>query len=401
MKLLAVLLFSLNFAHFAQAQGGEDPYAKLTPKQILASIYQPWSGPLKELERKLDSRRNYLVWIQVPAQHPLDLRSADYFRKWFLATPLTEFSISHNMVAFTCHTAAGEVVTGATGMTGQNASQQVGMILGGYGLSVLISNYMDGHLNPMTEVDEDITLNLKKRGAVFAGFEITSEQCENMRSFLSDFVYSPKKPYRRFGLLPDPEKMEGGGCVSFASALMNKAGVLEPIIPQFFSYGRVANYMIGGNLEKPVGVEVMPTPWLRGKRRSVSMNMMLSNFWDEAPPDFPGTTAVKVMDPEKMLYTLKQFSQVYLEQLSPSLRKKEARVFAASPLGDRVVTSADNKTVDRGLEFSYFPINDQFDPSMAKIGRSARAFFRQKIAEGYRIRHESAAGMPALLLERE
>jgi hypothetical protein len=343
-----------------------------------------------------------VVWIQVPAEHPLDLRSSEYFRKWFLATPLTEFSISHNMVAFTCHTRSGAVVTGATGMTGQNSSQEIGMILGGYGLSVVVSNFMDGHLNPMKEVDEDISLNLKNRGAVFAGFEVSVDDCENMRNFLHAFVHHPNKPYRRFGLLPNPEKMEGGGCVSFASALLNHAGVLQPVIPHFFRYGRIANYLLGGNLKPIENVEIFPTPWLKGKKRSVSMNLMLGNFWDEDAEGFRGFSPVQVMDPEKMLYSLKQFSQVFLNHLPASQRAQARQKLARSPLGQRIIVSADNHTESgRGLDFSEFPIDDDLDPEMARIGRVARTYFEQKIKEGNHIRHETIVGMPALILERD
>ena len=98
---------------------------------------------------------------------------------------------------------------------------------------VVLAVYTDGHLNPESEVDGYVTKNLKKRGAIFGAFEVTEEQCGAMQGFLSDFVHHPNRPFGRFSNVGDPEKFEGGGCVTFASALMKKAGILETVIPSF------------------------------------------------------------------------------------------------------------------------------------------------------------------------
>lgn len=390
------------FARMEPKEGGEATPPRLTPQQILSGIYQPWSGPLAEVQKKLKPDRNYVMWIHVPAQHPMDMRSSDMFRRWALATPITQLTISHNMVAFRCRNQNGQMVTGATGMTGASKLQEVKALLAGYGLSVFFATYTDGHLNPQKEVGEYIDKNLKKRGAIFGGFEVSQEQCDSMQNFLVDFVNHPRRPFERFNNLGDPEKFEGGGCVTFATVLLKKAGILQSVIPSMFREMEAARLMLGGNLKRVPDVEPYPTPWLKGKRHSVSLNMFWTTPWEMDAEGLPGYVSLRQIDPEKMVYTLKQFAGVYQEGASAKERDRVTRRLAAGPLGQRVVQSANN-LVDPGgpMEWSRFPINDSFDAGMASVGRTARTWFRSKVHEGHRIRLEEALGQPVLLLERE
>jgi len=383
-------------------EGGDAASPRLTPQQILSGIYQPWSGPLAEVQRKLKADRNYILWIHVPAQHPMDLRSSDMFRRWALATPVTQLTISHNMVAFRCRNRNGQMVTGATGMTGASKLQEVKALLAGYGLSVFFATYTDGHLNPMSEVGEYVGKNIKKRGAIFGGFEVSQEQCEAMQDFLVDFVNHPKRPFERFNNLGDPEKFEGGGCVTLAAVMLKKAGVLQSVIPSLYRNMEAARYMLGGNLKPIADVEPFPTPWLKGKRRSISLNMFWSTPWNLELESMPGEVSLRQIDPEKMVYTLKQFAGVYLEGASARERDAASRKLAVGPLGQRVVVSANNLVDPSGpLEWSRYPINDAFDSEMASVGRAARSWFRSQVHSGHRIRLEEALGQPVLLLERK
>lgn len=398
---------TLAFLSASQAWGlgGGTSYKNLSPAQVISSVYQPWSGPMLDVQKSLRNGANYVIWIHVPAQHPLDLRSAENFRKWFNATPLTQLTISHNMVAFRCRNEQGQIVTGATGMTGSSNRQDAKAILAGFGLSVFFSTFTDGHLNPQKEVDEYVTKNLRKRGAVFTAFEVTDDQCKSMQDYLVGFIRAPGRPYENFSSVQDPEKMEGGGCVTFASALMKKAGQLESVIPHFYRNIGAAKYLLGGNLRKVQDVIPPVLPWLNGKRYSVSILKFINANWTYSPPDskYPGTAYLRQMDPEKMGYALQQFSKVYLETISdPAKRAEEARKIAESPLKLRVVTGLgkDYSKPDWPYVEYKSPINDSFDPEMAQIGREARAWLKGRLDAGYSIRMGQAVGMPVLVIER-
>ncbi len=399
-------LFLLSLlAQQAQARMDEDvgraAPPKLTPAQILSGIYQPLTGPLKELEKTFRTGKNYVVWIHVPAQHPLDLRSSELFRRWALATPVVELTISHNMVAFRCMNESGKLQTGATGMTGASNLQEAKALIAGHGLSIFFDTYLDGHLNPQQEVGAYITKNLAKRGAIFGAFEVTQKECGEMQNFLSDFVHHPRRPFERFNNVGDPLKFEGGGCVTFASALLLKAGQLASVIPHFFRDFYAARYLFGGNLGPVQDVEPFATPWLNGERRSISFNLFWNNPWNLEASGFPGSVYLHQIDPEKMVYTLKQFASVYLESQSAEVRARDERWLANSTLGSRVSVGANNLADPGGImEYTHTTIDDAFDDEMAEVGQAARSWFRERLRSGSHIRLERVVGMPALLLEK-
>lgn len=400
--LLLVSLISLPaFGRMDPKPGGDAPAPKLTPRQILSGIYQPLSGPLAEMKRNLRQDRNYIIWAHVPAQHPMDLRSAEMFRRWALGTPITQMSISHNMVAFRCRNPDGKFVEGATGMTGASQLQEVKALLKGHGLGVFFGTFTDGHLNPQAEVGEYINKNLQKRGVIFAGFEVSEQQCGDMQNFLVQFVNHPRKPYERFNTIGDPEKFEGGGCVTFARTLLKKAGILGPVLPQMYRDFSIARFMVGGNLKPSPDFEPMPTPWLNGKKRSISLNLFWTTPWEVEPSSMPGRLYLRQIDPEKMVYTLRQMAGVYLANAPAGERERNSRWLAAGPLKTRVVTSANN-LIDPGgqYDWSRYTINDAFDSSFREIGASARAWFQSQVKSGYKIRLGEAVGMPVLLLEK-
>src|SRR5690606_9487550 len=143
---LTVLFISLIPGTSSAKSGGGGELRGQTPQRIMSGIFQPWSGPLGELGRMLPSRGSFVVWINVPAQHPMDLRSAENFRRWVLPAPLSELSISHSMVAWRCEGKDGRWITGATGLTGGTNKQEKRMFLDGFGLSVFFSTFTDAYL---------------------------------------------------------------------------------------------------------------------------------------------------------------------------------------------------------------------------------------------------------------
>lgn len=384
-----------NPGDIPEAQDDEHPSYGTAPEEIWSEINQEWQGPLKEVEPNLNARKNYIVWINVPAQHPMDLRSADQFRKWTMATPPRELTISHNMVAWRCRANDGQMHIGATGLTGGNGKQDLKMFLDGFGLSTMFAVYTDGHLNPVWEVGKYISKNLATRGAIFAGFEVSEDQCSSMLGFLREFVWHPNKPYRNFGLIPQPDRFEGGGCVTMASVLLQKAGLLESVAPSFFRTLVANRKLMGGNLIQPKGVALPPVPWLKGKPRFISISRLLYSQWDE-----PSDTMIdlKLMDPEKMAYSLKQMGKVYLQNAPEELRTSDAAFIESSQLGTRVVVTKE-LFAQLDKEAKHTPINDEFDLEMAQIGKEAREYFEEQVASGKKIRLGRAVGMPVLLLE--
>lgn len=376
----------------AEDDGPEYPVPTPGAQETLYGIYRPWTGVLLDLKSHIRSDRNYVFWVMVPPQHPLDLRNADGFRKWMIATPPAEMSISHNMVAWRCRAADGRMVEGATGMTGEGSDQASKLIHRGFGLSSFLAVFTDGYLNPSWEVDQYVKKHLEKRGAVFSGFEVSEENCANMDAFVHEFVLHPAEPFKRFGLLPSPDRMEGGGCVTFASELLKRAGVLETVIPSFYREIRAREDLMGGNLERlPVQVELPEMPWLGGRARSISLRKLMTSAWERRGAKMQ---TLRLMDPEKMIYALKTFADEYLSRLPADERAREELAFRSSPLGER-------RTVGKRIlrKPTSTLINEQFE-GMKETRDLSRAWLQAKIGEGFRLRRTQVVGMPVFVLER-
>jgi hypothetical protein len=361
------------------------------PAETLYGIYQPWMGALRDLKAQLRSDQNYVIWIMVPPQHPMDLRSADRFRRWLLATPPQEMSISHNMVAWTCRLPNGQASEGATGMTGEGSDQTSKLVKRGYGLSAFHSVFTDGYLNPVWQVDSYVQANIPQRGAFFLAFAVSAEQCAAMNDFLRSFVMHPSEPFKRFGLTPRPNLMEGGGCVTFASELLKRAGILESVIPQFYRHLKARRDFFGGNLgAPPVQTEVPSPPWLEGKPHDVSRLTLMTRAWDLGSKEM---ITLSVMDPEKMIYVAKQFAELYLARLPERERASERNRLMVGPLGLRLTVGRVIGDLPSGTV-----IDDSF-AGMREIRDSSRAWLRQKLAEGYSLRRGSILGMPVFVVD--
>lgn len=364
------------------------------PATTIQGIYQPWSGTLKNLKKSLRADRSYVIWLNVPAQHPLDLRTGDNFRKWILATPETEMSISHQMIAWRCRADNGQMYEAATGITGEESKQSVRMINAGFGISTFLTTFTDGRLQPAAEVEQYVAQNHAKRGAVYTGFEVDDRDCRNMSNFVLDFAHHRNSPMYNYGSLVRPGKFEGGGCVTFASELMNKAGLLRSVIPSFFRQIQFREDLMGGNIDHAVNAITPPaTPWLKGRTHTVSKLKLVSSAWKY--PGFKMQTMAQ-MDPELMLYVTKQFADHYVAGLSADARKKELAAYAATPLAPRTTTGKELFTPRERT-----PINDDY-AGMAKIRDLTVSYIRAKKKEGFQVKRVwTNIGMPAFILEKD
>ncbi|NJL24516.1 MAG: hypothetical protein HC902_04665 [Calothrix sp. SM1_5_4] len=97
---------------------------------------------------------------------------------------------------------------------------------------------------------------------------------------------------------------------------------------------------------------------------------------------------------------MKQMASAYLEQLPSHLRAREGDFLARTTLGDReVVTAKNSNEPGGGLEFSRTLIDDDFDREMRELGAASRAWLRNKLLSGYRVRVERLSARVPVLIE--
>lgn len=221
-----------------------------------------WPDYLKQIA--LPRGRDYVIIAFVPTKYPFDLRDANSARASLvrgMTDPTAELQsdtkIGHAIVGWQCGRQQGMVsMTGGSGDTGLT------MVAQGWGFAPFFSVFTDGSLYPEGGHRRAHMEGLGSGGGVVTAIEVGRRDCENLRSALTRFVTHPNQPQTRYGMLLDPGRFEGGGCISLAAYLLNAAGVMREAAPHFRREVPVHAGMIGIPEVRPPGVEpyVPPDP---------------------------------------------------------------------------------------------------------------------------------------------
>lgn len=404
--LVLPLLFTSALSANAHSRARHEEKAEdVTPAEMHAEIFAAWKGPLLDFRKNLKPGRNYVAWLLVPPTRALDMRSAGQFRRSYLATPPKDFSISHNLVLWQCTRRDGTRAEGAMAISGESDEQSKLMVKHGFGLTPLFSNFTDGYLQGVTDLLDIIDENGEDgRGYATVAFEVTQDDCNNMMDFADAFSLDPKRPYANFGNFKDPEKFEGGGCVTLAETLLRRAGVLSELWPAFWRTFHVNRHLLGGNLPLPEHVQVPAWKWLGHEERYVpELALLLNPHWDGDRDT--GYETLPLMDPELMLYSLRGVAQSYVEGLPPAERATEEAKIARSSFGRREAWSAVEGALV-SLPEGYVkrhrvtPLNDSFDPRMARVSWLMRRWWENARSEGYGIRSAHLGKSLALIVDK-
>lgn len=295
----------------------------ISSRQIMPLLNAGWGESFRDIEDAISKDRDYITWIVKTPRHPMDLRNAEFFRRWINGAGKGTADISHMMVAWQCHDSKGRRIRGVTGLTGENSNQTVRMIKKGWGQTAFMAVFTDGELNTPGEF-EIIAQDAEAEGLGLAHitFEVSRQDCSNMLSFLRKFIDHPNQPATRFGLVVDPLRYEGGGCGSMASALVQKAGVLKSLHPALWRTVRGSQRFMGGGLELPPHTEVrLPGEWATRHKY----------VW---PPKFQGQAwvpenglTIRMLDPELALLAFREIALVYQKESGDRSARLERTAF--------------------------------------------------------------------------
>lgn len=338
-----------------------------------------WQGIYREVGNQLDRNRNYIIWSIIAPKDPLDLRKPDFFRE-FLAHSSGGLSISHNYIGWSCQV-RGRRYEGATGMSGESSEQSKALVKAGWGLTTFLAIYNDGWLATSTEAADDWAIRRQREEIYNVVVEVSEQECDNMLSFMHTFVTSPRKPWTKFGLTPSVEKLQGGGCITFVTTLLKKAGILKSMINSSSRTLYANPYGFGGNdLPKPAGTWLPRLAWREGKPKKVGINQFFSSNWNG------GLKAVSLtlLDPEVMIWGIKN--------LSPSLAVPR-KVQKYPQDGCRPAEG------DCG-GYRKVAIDNKFDNKAAAAASAARSWKQGLLAKGYKMRVLTRSGSPFVIFTR-
>lgn len=373
-KSILVLSLLISFQLFAQDFG-------ISSRQLWNKLNDGWGGAHADLDLHLPEGKNYIVWSIIAPKKPLDLRTPDFFRSVLtLNSSKQSLSISHNIVAWKCNLEDG-FYQGATGMSGETMQQSASLVKSGYGLTTFLATFNDGWLSGGYQSGHIIVERAGEEEVYTLVTEVSRSSCSNMLKFLKSFVYHPKRPFEKFSLALDPEKFEGGGCISFAAALMKKAGVLSQMFNSSERSLWASTYRFGGNgFELPPFTQVPKVSWREDKPKKVSLAEFFNANWNNAKTH---GVNLKLIDPEILVWSFKS--------LSESLAKNPRSFYG---LRRERCDSEDY------CERPYYVINDKFDPQTKRASQKAKTWQNSMYDKGYRMRELELQDQTVLIFDK-
>ncbi len=152
-------------------------------------------------------------------------------------------SIGHAQIAWHCHDKGGNLVSGATGQTGDSNDQDIGLLLKGWGLSILDAVFTDGMLESEQVVESRMKIADKTKNFSWMAIKTTSDACLGLSNFVHD--YDKSGAAKNYGFPVDPFKFEGAGCTSFANAAVTKTELKIPLSEAWVRHVRVPKKYMG------------------------------------------------------------------------------------------------------------------------------------------------------------
>lgn len=220
--------------------------------QAKVTSFDEIEGRLPALENlRMESNGSYVFLFLHPAGNVFDYREPERTRQSLHPSLSTLHKvpggIGHAQIAWRCSGSRG-VVEGATAQSGEGGDQTRKMIFSGWGLSGAFSTYTDGVMQSNKAIEA--ALEKGKLGRfTWIGFRVSNENCLHAAAFVRE--YWDREAYKNFGFLMDPDKLEGGGCTSFAGAFLRKAGVWRDLTPLWRRTTAVPKNLLGCMFDPP------------------------------------------------------------------------------------------------------------------------------------------------------
>jgi hypothetical protein len=359
------------------------PWASAQPNSAnyFDAINSGWPVSFKKIEPILSANKNYILLSLIAPSKALDFRSGEDYRKaFFQNTDASKNTIGHTVVAWQCHRLDGTVIKGATGLTGETKNQYTTMLKQGWGASTFLVTLNDGHLQLPDELDA-VFKKIETNGQTVSSVAIEIEQknCLGLVQFLRKFVNHPNAPMNHFGLVPDPQKFEGGGCGSFGLAMIQATNVFpKDLTETFFRTLQIPIRLMGKNLQLPEGDSAFFTfpNFINSYKEpyNISLIRFMNSYWNlnGQEPHY----LLRLVDPEMLILSLGELHKI-----------------SGYPIANRFVTYFESQQKSIKIDLN-------FDSYAAQVVKQTQLFAQHLFKQNYKIYRSEIRNWPILILQR-
>jgi hypothetical protein len=381
---------ALNYAQSFYDDEDDDAQAPPLAADIWARMVEnAWPDSLTPFVARFKPGKSYLTLYKKLPVWPIDMRSPDRFKRSMTSQELTnKSSIGHMSIGWSCE-AQGEPKRseGFAAQTGEDSGQSGEMMSAGWGVNAMIATFTDGRIQNgylvqryfSTEFIDHITDHTDPPPFFALVVEVPTSECEQVREFVKSYVLHPSKPWKNFGMLPDPSKFEGAGCGSFAISALAKAPSLAPILNTYWRTLPVPEKLLGLRTKVFLPNDVIPFSYakMNSQDRPVGKVKLILKNWDS------GKIAMNLhlVDPELTIYSFRKFAEIAARSQGPARLtryqidnlKKVKRIYN---FGSSNSEDYPNDNKDAG----YQEIDASFDPSFAKVSDAVESWWSARQA---------------------
>ncbi|CAN5538656.1 hypothetical protein BH10BDE1_BH10BDE1_18610 [soil metagenome] len=379
---------ALNYAHSYYDDDEDEEAAPAAAQEIWARMVEnAWPDSMTPFVAHFQPGKSYLTLYKKFPVWPIDMRSPDRFKRSMTAHELAnKSSIGHMSVGWSCE-AAGQSrrSEGFAAQTGEDGGQSGEMMDSGWAVNSMISTFTDGRVQNGYNVQRYFSSefinhieNNKDPAPYFAlVIEVPTGDCEKVREFVKAYVLHPSKPWKNFGMLPDPNKFEGAGCGSFAVAALSHAPSLAPILNTYWRTLPVPDKLLGLRTKAFLPNDVIPFRYAKmtSQEREIGKVKLILKNWDS------GKVALNLhlVDPELTIYSFRKFAELAeasrdnasLTAYQVENLNKTKRFYNFGSANDNDYPTIDH---DRGFQ----EIDASFDPSFAQVSSSIESWWNER-----------------------
>lgn len=373
-------------AYAADFDGEDDDISALTQADLWDRIDKGgWPDSLGNFQHRFQPGKSYLTLYKKLPIWPIDMRSPDRFKRAMTAREFFDkSSIGHMSIGWSCsvpkRAGPADREEGFAAETGEDG-QQSEMLRTGWGVTSMISTFTDGHLQNGPDVQnyfarEFVTHKLEQPYFAMV-IEVPSQDCESVRGFVKSFVMHPTKPYENFGMMPDPMKLEGAGCGSFAIASLSHASSLKSLTDSLWRTVSIPEKLLGRRTRVYLPNKVTPAAvaMTDKEERTISKYHLALMNWDAGKIGM----RLHVADPELTVFAFKNLTALAIEK--SIVRPTAYQLTHLKPItrffnfgSGNQESNFDNKDV------GYQEIDALFDPSFGAVAKSVSAWWSEREA---------------------
>ena len=302
-KIIFAFSLVLMSAFILKIKWHSDP---LVPRNGVRSFLQyPLTAGLPKILTRLNfqlthnNQRNIVYVIVHEPDYELDYRSPEALRISLLKNDISKLSVGHMQIAWSCKI-NDRLYESATGFSGDSSNISYDLIKNGFGVSALVTTYLDGHFESPSDVQSYLISSLKKKKLTILALNV-GDHCKQVLKNVWTSINSSHSSYFSIGLVASDKNITGRSCSSMAiSWLAHLPNIQHYLVSGSLKLLKVPYHLFGHPKDATVSSYILLPSFLESINHTVSPLSIFPSRWPQNGVEVilydPGTLAQTIVN---------------------------------------------------------------------------------------------------------